>query len=285
LCDNIIIFIINFSSMIENMNPQNPSVWSNFELAKEELLKNSEEVDYNKIINNDTKVLFLADTHWNNPICDNIADHAKTLKEAGITHFAIEYPKTDINFELLKDLPQRLAEGPVDLSWLKKRPGINEAVFNYDVAVRETAKAGIETEAIDIVQDGSMNPIQREEAIAANIKAILDKDPNAKVAVLIGGAHTLKKYNSPERGLSCNARLMEQGVPTVAVQFVGGYETEGITSVLTPAKLAQLNNKEWMLDMTAYKDSEYVPFGKGETDVLIHLPEIYMPSPSLSLAK
>lgn len=250
--------------------PPNPSAWASPDSAKTELINHNEPIDYNKLVG-DARVLFLGEFHTNSPIREHIASFAQRLKDAGITHLAIEFPKTEENLRRLKNLPVRLAQGSVDLSWLNREcPEVSQDRRNYDLVVRELATIGIEVVPVDIVQDGSRTSGQREEDIASNIMKIIESDQDVKVAVLIGAFHTVKKYSSPESGLSVNGRLIKQGVPTVAVQFVGGYDKTP-SYVTNAAQQVGLGDKDWMIDMAAYADSLGVPFGAGETDAMIHL--------------
>ena len=201
-------------------------------------------------------------------IREHIAQYAKSLRAAGITHYAIETTRTEEKIELL----QRLAKGEeVDLSAVNLGPlCINLCVQeanNYELAVRAMANEGITVVPIDI--DPKCEPSQedREEYIAKNILDIVTNSSDAKVAVLIGRDHTSRKEIS---GFSYTAkRIIDSGVPCTVATFAGGTERTELSEL---AKKAALADSEFALDMRRYTEPGKVPFEAEQTDYVIHLP-------------
>lgn len=179
-------------------------------------------VDYAPIVK-DAAVLFFGDNHNNGPIRRHIANYARKLKESGITHLALEIPKTSATVEkLMSALSARQSGHAVDLSWVNKEAPFTpkEEAKNYDLLVRAFISEGITVVPIDIVQDDRPTPEQRESGITENIKEVLRAGQGNKIAVLLGDFHTSKKYQKPQVGLSANGRLMSEGIPTASVMFL-----------------------------------------------------------------
>lgn len=165
----------------------------------------------------------------------------------------------------------------VDLSQVQIGPFVpSEGRSNYETTIRAMAAQDIKIVPVDIDQSTKPTTEERESHIMQELQQILT-DPNAKVAALIGGFHTSKRI--PRDGVPyVGRRLVEAGVPTVTVQFTGGVETT--PRIITDgARGASLANQEFMLDMKPYKESKYLPYGAGETDFVIHLPQ-QAPRPS-----
>jgi hypothetical protein len=247
---------------IEGAEGQKPSdIWRNPTDVAKEIQDKQQPVDYPLILG-DNRVLFLAESHSNYPIRKHIAQHAKDLKAAGITHYAIEA------YETGNDFFDKLNKGkPVDLSKVDVGPGRAD----YEEAIRAMAAQGIKVVAVDI--DHATNPSreEREARLTENIMRLLQEDPNSKVAVLIGGFHALRYYVSRDVP-SVGKRLMDAQAPAVNVYFAGG-EDKMPTQLTDPVNKIGLGNREFMLDCRPYANSNSVPFGKGEADYIIHLPQ------------
>lgn len=272
---------------------QNP--WGSRESIVQEIKEKKQNVDYKKLLQG-KKVLFLADNHSNFSIRLHIAKHARELREAGITHYAIEADEGG------KDVFDRLNQGEeVDLSGvdigpaesasgLSKlgeyartaasglTPSISFSESPYEgkkgdeYAIREIAKQGIKVVPIDIDQSTKPSKEEREAHLTQGVSRILETNTEAKVAVLIGGYHTLKRFE-PEGVKSVGKRITEADYPTATIQFTGGM-SEIPRMVTDGAREAGVDNQEFLLDMQPYSDiSGSVPFGAGETDYAIHLPQ------------
>lgn len=237
------------------------SPWRSTETIVKELKEQAKEINYKEIVG-DSRVVFFGENHSNSPIRVHIASYAKALREAGITHYAIEATRTEQSIQLL----QSLVKGKtVDLSSIDLGPG-----SNCELAVRALAKEGIQVVPVDI--DQSLRPSQeeREAYITKNILDIITSSPDTKVAVLIGAYHASKKEisNFPYTA----KRVIDSGVPCRVINFAGGMVAIP-TMLTTPARQASLSDSEFVLDMKRYSGFEDVPFGAGQTDFVIHLPQ------------
>lgn len=235
--------------------------WANRERTAKEIREKARPVDYSEVVG-DNRIVFLAENHSNRAIRSHLARHAGNLKAAGITHYTIEASDKG------KETFDRLSRGEdVDLSRVDVGPGRND----YEDVIYAMHAAGIRVVPIDIDQKQKPTKEQREAHIAANIEKIIEDDPTAKVAVLIGAFHTSRHYVS-EGVPSVGKRFMDKGIPATNVHFAGGQVAVPLT-ITQGAQGAGMANREFMLDMRPYQDTEHVPYGKGESDYLIHLPQ------------
>ena len=220
-------------------------------------------IDYSRVIANH-RVLFLAEDHSNHAIRQHLVRHAADLRKAGITHYAIEANEAgNVVFEKLG------GNESVDLSQVDVGPGRAD----YEEAIKAIAAQGIKVSAIDVDRRSGLSEEDREARLEKNIHRLLQEDPNNKIAALIGSAHTSRNTDMLEGAHSVAKRLMKAGVSTTNVHFVGGESRRpmGITGAVSKAALA---NQEFMLDFRSYANlATGVPFGKGEADWVIHLPQ------------
>lgn len=285
-------------SPVESSRPpesyeQNP--WDSSESIVKEIKKKKQSVDYKQLLQG-KRALLLADNHSNSSIRLHIAQHAQELKEAGITHYAIEADDKG------KAVFDRLNQGEdVDLSGLDVGPAESAAGLSRlsvfarmtasglspsgsfsegpyegrrgdEYAIREIAKQGIKVVPIDMDQSGKPSREEREAHLTRGITRILESDSDAKVAGLIGGNHTLKKYES-EGVPSVGKRVAEAGFATSTIQFTGG-KSDMPRMITGGAREAGTENQEFLLDMQPYANVPgSVPYGAGETDYVVHLPQ------------
>jgi len=237
--------------------------WMNPDKASWEVREKHQGVDYSAIVG-DNRILFLGENHSNTAIREHIQQHAVNLKNAGITHYAIEAKDTG------NEVFERLNKGEaVDLSRVDVGPGRRD----YEEAIQAMAAKGITVVAVDIDQSLKPTKEEREAHMTRNLQQILEENPDAKIAYLVGSFHTSKAVFS-DGVISTRERLEEAGVSSTVVCFAGG--NNDVPRVLTDAaRKAGLTNREFMLDMRNYSDSKSsgVPFGAGQTDYVIHLPQ------------
>lgn len=242
-------------------NPKAVDLWQNSDKIVSEIKDKHQPVDYTQIVDG-RRVIFLGEDHHNHSIRYHLVQHAPDLKKAGITHYAIEASETGntVFGKLNKD-------ESVDLSQVDVGPGRKD----YEEAITALATLGIKVVAVDVDRSTRPSKEEREARLTENINKLLQEDPNSKIAVLIGALHTSRYYVSG--GVpSVGKRLMEAGVATVNVYFFGG---EKVTpKVLTDATgQAGLAYQEFMLNFRPYTISDNTPYGKGEADWVIHLPQ------------
>ena len=241
--------------------------WLNSADTIKEIKDRRQPVDYHTIAA-EARVLFLAENHSNHAIRQHLVRHAPDLRKAGITHYAIEADEAgNVTFEKLG------GNEPVDLSRVDVGPGRAD----HEEAIKAISAQGIAVRAIDVDKRSSLSGEDREVRLEENINRLLQEDSNNKVAVLIGRFHTSRNTDMPEGIPSVGKRLMKAGVPTTNVIFTGGESR--IPKVITDAAVgAALANQEFMLDFRSYANLKHVPFGEGEADWVIHLPQQNTPS-------
>lgn len=235
--------------------------WSNPARASQEIKSRFIPVDYKRIVG-ENRIVFLGEGHFNPPVREHIARYARQMKEAGVTHYAIEAAET------IKEIITRLNNGEsVDLSNVLVGP----VRSNYEVALRAMVAEGIQIVPIDVDQSKKPTREEREAHITDELVAITASNPEAKVAVLIGGFHTAKSVSS-EGVAYTGKRIADAGIPAVTVMYAGG--SEKIPKMVTEsANLAGMSQTEFMMDLRPYVGSKYVPYGAGQADYLIHLPQ------------
>lgn len=242
----------------ERQNPIDP--WQVPDNTVKEIQDKLLPVNYHQMVA-DNRVVFLAENHSNHPIRKHLAQHVADLKAAGITHYAIEAKEAG------NEVFERLNKGEqVDLSRVDVGPGRAD----YEEAIRALAAQGIEVVAIDIDQSTKPSKEEREARLTENINKLL-QNPQSRVAVLIGAFHTTRHYVS-EGVPSVGKRLMDAQVAVVNVYFAGG-EAKGPTMLTGAVSKAGLAHQEFMLDFRPYAGTKTVPFGRGEADWVIHLPQ------------
>jgi hypothetical protein len=253
----------------ENAQPRTEH-WISPSVAAQELSAHRQDVDYRQILG-DSRILFLGEDHSNHSIRSHVQRHAAQLREAGITHYAIEADEAG------NEVFEGLNHGEnVDLTSVDVGPGQED----YRAAILAMASQGIKIVAVDIDQSNRPSKEQREARLTENISRIVDSNPEAKVAILIGGFHAHRGRTSGFPYVA--VRLEDAGHPTRVVYFAGG-EDNTPTSVTDAANQAGLAQTEFMLNMEPYVGEKYVPFGSGMCDYLIHLPQNFSSSFSLGV--
>ena len=224
----------------------------------EEVLAGSEvlPVNYSPVLG-DNRLIFAADHHLNWNIREHILKYARSLKDAGITHFAIEIENT--KQKLLDDL----SEGrDVDISGSGLDP-------KYVEALREVAKHGIKLVAIDVPHTfETILSENRENGLFDNTKSILSSNTSNKVFVLIGTFHVVTEFN-PSGIRSMRGRFVDSGVSVPSVFFYEG--VGGSAKLDRMVKEQDLADKDFMLDHRSEQDRIAIPFD-NDADWIIHLP-------------
>ncbi len=155
-----------------------------------------------------------------------------------------------------------------DLSKVNVGPGRAD----YVEAIKAMASQGIKIVPIDIDQSSKPSQEKREAHLADNLLETFQKNPQARVAVLIGTNHTLRVYDITKDVPSLHQRIIRAGIPTINAVFTGGEENIP-RNITESAVQAGLGNTEFMLDMRPYIGMKNVPYGAGEVDFVIHLPQ------------
>ena len=272
--------------------------WDKVETIAKEIKAKRQAVDYREIFK-ERQCIFLGDNHANSSIREHIGHNASNMKAAGVTHFAIE---ADDNGKPVFD---KLCQGEqVDLSNVDVGPAESAARLSKlgemvraaasgsalssdtndayagragdEHVIRSVAKVGLHIVPIDMDQSTKPTGEERERHLSDGLLRIYQQYPDAKVAVLIGGFHTLKRYKS--EGIETVAqRVANAGYKTASVQFAGG-RSDSPMNMTEGARNAGVANEEFIIDLNPYKTSRSVPYGPGEADYVIHLAQIRDPN-------
>lgn len=240
-------------------------VWRGGNTTAQEVKAKQQPIDYSQILG-DARVLFLGEMHNNGAVRDHLALHAADLRAAGITHYAIE--ANEAGNEVLEQLSR---DPHIDLSGIQVGPGGDRQ--SYERTIRAMAAQGIKVVAVDIDQSAKPTREEREARMTANVEKILQENPENRVAYLVGGFHTSKRIGLPEISM-IGKRISDAGIKSRVVMFTGG--SDAIPMNLTnAAKGAGLSETEFALDLRPYANSgsRHIPYGPGETDFVVHLPQ------------
>jgi hypothetical protein len=217
-------------------------------------------LDYAVLVN-DCKILFLGENHSNTPIRPHLAAHAKMLKDAGVTHLAIEASESGkATFESL-NRGARVYLNEVDTGPSENMPWM----------IEEFAAQSIQIVPIDIDQSIESSKEEREARLTANILQVLDKTAG-KVVVLIGSAHVGKSMGTELT--ACAERIADAGVTIRRVSFVGGHVKIPLDLTEAVAHVG-LQAKTFMLDL---RRCAHLSHYDGIRDYIIHLPVEHLTS-------
>jgi hypothetical protein len=240
-----------------------PDPWASAQSAAAEVASRKQPVDYATILGR-ARVLLAGENHANTAIRAHLAGRAEHIRHAGFTHYGIEAGPAG------QPAIDALHRGErVDLSRVDLGPG----GADYELAVRAMAAQGLRIVFVDVdtAAQQKVGREGREQHITDHIAAALASDPDTRILVLIGGFHT-GKTPMTDGIKSTRTRLDEAGIDTVTVEIVGG--TLSIPRILTDAAAAAgAADEEFMLDLRGDQTSRSVPFGAGNTDWVIHLPQ------------
>jgi len=279
---------------------QADNIWTDPDRAAQELRANYQPVDYADILG-DARVLFLGENHTTSgDIGSHLASYAAELKNAGITHYAIEAsPEGNEALGRLstvrgRSISRRLRKGKrVDLSSTEIHPEDYESKReNYEEAIRKMAAEGINVVAVDTRSHGIE---KREAEMTAELQGILE-DPQAKIAYRVGALHATSQIREGwDKTIGwqgwTRTRLNNAGIPTRTVMFAGGDTYPGASDFDKIATTAGLQDEEFSLDVRPYhtdkspyvRDEENHPLGPFEVhqaDFIVHLPQRMGTAPS-----
>lgn len=253
--------------MIHTLHDNGPTPhfnpWSNGESLGVEFEATAQPVNYAELIG-ENSVLMLGECHTNDAIREHIATHAADLKQAGITHYAIEAPWDPIF--------NRLNSGEcVDLSYTNVGPSLG-STNSHERAVHAMANQGIIIVPIDIDQTTRPSNQTRETFLADALKQVLVEDPTAKIAVLIGAMHAMKSESKYSDTTPSMARLLANDEVAVStIIYIGGSEMG--TNAASAAARVYKDQSEFMIDLRPYEGMDNVVYGSGNADYAVHLPQ------------
>lgn len=136
-------------------------------------------------------IVFLGTTHRNPQLLRIIAEIIPKLKKVGVTHIGVEVPSDE--------------QGKIDY-FMKTGDGLDNVRFHlqvdhpdYRYLFKVFRMTGLKPIAIDLPYRKYGGEISRDEWMARSMLKVLNKEPAAKILVIVGGLHTLKKLKWEEQ--------------------------------------------------------------------------------------
>ncbi|KAF1729913.1 hypothetical protein CRV24_010457 [Beauveria bassiana] len=188
-------------------------------------------IDYIKLCA-DAEVVFLGQTVSNEPVRNHLWQNAAALKEAGVTHFAIEFNQ---------------------MPWTS----------DYKRLCHKLSASGIKIILADVDQRRTRDSEQREAHMTKCITDILEAEPGAKVAALFSSFHAGRYIMDGLRPAA--VRIESAKYSLIRLRYFGGAEYTP-TLITQPAWNAGLGS--FALDMRPYGAD--APFG-GDADFGLYL--------------
>jgi len=131
-------------------------------------------------------IVFLGTTHKKPEILRFIADLIPSLKGRGVSHIGLEMP-SDQQEKI--DVFMKTGEGLDDI---KLHTQINSPEYRYLFQVFRKSGGPIPV-AIDLPSSMYNEAVSRDEWMARSLLIVLNRNPSAKILVIVGSLHTLKK--------------------------------------------------------------------------------------------
>jgi hypothetical protein len=136
-------------------------------------------------------IVFLGTRHNQPPILEFISEIIPKSHDAGVTHIGLE-----ITSDQQGNITKFMKKG-TGLSEIQIHPQIDcleyRNLFNVLRALEATRRPAIS--AIDLPRSKYNESINRDEWMAESIALIFEKDPNAKMLIVAGNNHVLKKLD------------------------------------------------------------------------------------------
>lgn len=221
----------------------------------DDVVANRRPVDWNAVVG-ENRVILLGEAHSNVAIRSFLAAQARSMREAGITHYGIEAPPHPAFDELN-------AGRMVDLTGVSVGPGFP----GYEQTIRAMRNAGITVVPLDLDQSLPLAADARDRHMADTITQIVSQDPDAKVVALLGRFHSGNSQR--DFGPTAGALLHAGPHPTTSISFTGGSET---SNMLTEA--AREHNATYETFFVDLRDYHAAGGGYGrDDDAFIHLPQ------------
>ncbi|MEV0032774.1 hypothetical protein [Nocardia sp. NPDC050793] len=174
-------------------------------------MKSARPVNWAQLIG-DSQILFLGEDHSNYPVREFLRDQAPALHEAGVKYLGVESWRHPI-----------------------KDNSIGQS-FHWDEAGYRRMRSAMTLSGIEIVPfdvyperypGGSSLAGRREEHMAKSIIDILQRDPAARVCVLVSKDQL--RIDGPPGHSSMRQLVIDSGHPTNSTVFYGGLSRRGIS--------------------------------------------------------
>ncbi len=232
-----------------------------------------EKVDYTKLWDKKTPVLFIGERHTVLSDKDELIRQIPNFKKMGMTHIAIEMLREEEQ-PLIDGYFKGIIEREKILAIFKNGWDKGEGIPEKYMEIIDTAKAnGIAVLCIDLYTASSEYSTgaffkKRNMNWARIIKETIKKQPKARVLVYNGSAHS--GYNEVDD--SANEILKKMSIVAKVVEFAGGEKVEGEPYLFddkigVAAKLQKLADSRFALKIDS-KDEV-----RG-TDYIVHLPQV-----------
>ena len=148
------------------------------------------EYTHSKLTQND--IVFLGTTHKNPEILSFIASLLPSLKGWGVSHIGLEIPSDQ---QERIDVFVKTGEG---LKNIKLHTQIDSPEYRQLFQVFRKSGGPIPV-AIDLPSSMYDGTVSRDEWMARSLLIVLNRNPSAKIVVIVAGLHTLKKLEWEEQ--------------------------------------------------------------------------------------
>lgn len=244
--------------MIEKINP-----WINPEDMILEIKRKRQPIDYGQILGSN-RLLYLGESHneEHSIVRQHLSERTKEIALAGITHYAIEASRLDTAvYEKLLENPDN------DLLGVDVGPGLD--VVGYGKIIRAFAQKGVHIVPIDVEDMAGYSYQQREDVLEEELVNIYKANTSARVAVLIGSAHTYKGRLKGEFYF-LGGRTEMRGIPSTTVMFAvnGNSFSKELSKAIEFAGVVQ---EQFMIDMRPYQNMPDIPWDLKHPDFAINL--------------
>ena len=150
-------------------------------------------------------IVFLGTRHKQPPILEFISEIITVLHDSGVTHIGLEIESDQ--------------QGKID-QFVKNGTGLNDIqihsqidcpeyrnLFNVVRALHPNQRPA--PIALDLPKSKYKEPISRDEWMATSIEIIFKKNPNAKILIVVGDLHILKKLDWQDHVPNPNKSIRE----------------------------------------------------------------------------
>lgn len=262
----------------ENLKGTTP--YDSFKGLVEFIKEERQPIDYASIVNPDTRVLALGESHLDRAAKGEVRDSLDQLKEMGFTHLGLEF--FGVEMQQILDSYAKIKNESDKTILIKhlKTYSKRDAELYFEI-VERAISLGIKVVGLDISQkekdhyetSQEIELLQkRNPFMAQKIEAVLSENKENKIITFSGRGHienidegdgsmavNLRNSNIPVATVDLSGRLIERGRP---------YSYQGL-SISECAKGAGVTAEKFMLPAQTKFPNVSIPF-----DWIMYLPEI-----------